>query len=400
MGRVTAGTGWIARHTAPFVLAILVSVLWIAPVAEAAQGSQGLQGGWAVDNDGNVSFAHAISTQFAWIQTAGAGWVRINFRLGDCFHDWTSVGCNGKTALQTYDVVIASARSNHLQVLGLLSNETWNGSPTDWTANNAEHTTGNGDNPYIQSFASEAAAILAAHFDGTSGPLISDWEIWNEPNAWSSNPAPGVYTGGSFIYPSNFAWLLSHSYRAIKAANPAAVVVSGGLYASVFSGHVDPTPVPAVGRAACAGAVPSGADYLCRTYAQGIAHAGWRAGAFPLDAVGQHLYVDQFGPASNDTITTYLQDLHAAYLAYEGARTNKKIDLTEVGWSTTDVVAQTQAQNLRAAFAIFQKVSYVERAYWFDVQDLPEASLFFGLVDANGQPKPAFAAYQQTATYE
>jgi len=399
MGRVTTGIYWIARKAAPWVLAALVSLVWLVPIAEADQGDQGLQGGWAVDNHGGVSFTHGLATQFDLMQSAGAGWVRINFRLGDCFQDWTSIGCNGKTALQTYDVVVDDALSHHLQVLGLLSNESWNGDQSDWTANNAENTPGNGDNPYIRSFATNTASVLAAHFNGKRGPLVSHWEIWNEPNAWLANPVSGVFTGGSYIYPSNFAWLLSRSYRAIKVANPTAVVVSGGLYAHILSLPIDAPTLPVSERTACAASLPSGANYLCRTYAEGITYAGWRSGSYPLDSVGQHLYVDQFGLTSAERIVTYLQDLHVAYLAYEGARSNKKIDLTEVGWSTAFLTTQVQAQNLRAAFAIFQKTSYVERAYWFNVQDLPEAGLFFGLVDSGGNPKPVFAAYQQAAAY-
>ena len=48
---------------------------------------------------------------FGSIQSAGAGWVRINFRLGACFADWVSVGCNGKTALEHRSAVGCDAGS-------------------------------------------------------------------------------------------------------------------------------------------------------------------------------------------------------------------------------------------------------------------------------------------------
>src|SRR5215218_2852939 len=65
------------------------------PLARAADDDhQGLQGGWAVDDRGNVNFVSSFSLHNAAMHEAEAGWVRLNFRLGGCFRDWTSVGCN------------------------------------------------------------------------------------------------------------------------------------------------------------------------------------------------------------------------------------------------------------------------------------------------------------------
>src|SRR5437762_2625159 len=143
------------------------------------------------------------------MKQAGAGWVRINFRLGACFSDWTSPACStadGSTALEVYSQVVNNAVSNHLQVIGLLSNEIKHGAQTDWTANNVENNPKkDGNNAYIQGFASNAGT-LAAYFK-TRG--VRTWELWNEPNAWAQNPSPGVFTGSSYIYPSNFAQLLA-----------------------------------------------------------------------------------------------------------------------------------------------------------------------------------------------
>ena len=105
----------------------LILALRPMPAVRAAQGNQGLQGGWAVDNQGKTNFYHSLVNQYASMQTAGAGWVRINFRLGDCFQDWKRRGCNGKTAPQTYDEVVDRARASGLQVIGLLSPESWKG---------------------------------------------------------------------------------------------------------------------------------------------------------------------------------------------------------------------------------------------------------------------------------
>jgi hypothetical protein len=129
------------------LLGVLISLL---PSAEAAQGPQGLQDGWAVGDQGQITGGQLLSDEVGYMQQAGAGWVRVNFRLGQCFANWTAVGCNGQTALETYDQVLANLQAKNLKVLGLPSSEAWPGQQSDWTANNAENTPGgNGNNAYI-----------------------------------------------------------------------------------------------------------------------------------------------------------------------------------------------------------------------------------------------------------
>jgi len=393
-------------------------------IAEAAQGNQGLQGGWAVNDSGQIQFTHSASSEYPFMVQAGAGWVRINFRLGACFSDWTTptTTCQNTayapTATAIYDTLVSTALSDHLVVLGLLSNESWPGSQADWTANNSENAGGNGSNTYISSFATSAAGYLATHFAGK----ITQWEVWNEPNAWTSNPSPGVFTGGSFIYPSNFAWLLRQSYSTMKSASASNVVISGGLFGTDPSGtpatvvvhgtrqqvikHASisspfsPAPTATTSSStSCTSTVPSGASYLCDTYQMGLTRANWTAGAYPLDAVGQHLYINYKTTTSSTNMTMYLQDVRNAYVAYEGQTTTKQTQVTEVGWSTASVSNHVQATNLQTAFQTFKRTAYVARGYWFDVQDIPEANLYYGLVTSTGTQKQAFGAYQKYATY-
>ena len=144
------------------VLSILLIVLLLAvgpgQALAVSPGNQGLQDGWAIDNgaidnDGNVLFTHEVAAKIA---EAGAGWVRINFRLG-AFKDWTETGTFGHSALSLYDEVVANARANHLKVLGLLCNEAWPGVQSDWQANNAERDRGTGDNAYLSNFSKKCS---------------------------------------------------------------------------------------------------------------------------------------------------------------------------------------------------------------------------------------------------
>jgi hypothetical protein len=366
------------------------------------------------------------------MQQAGAGVLRLNFRLGNCFQDWTSAGCagaDGASALAAYDIVVNEAiNTYHLKVVALISSEAWHGNQGQWTTNSAEQVAkGTGDNAYIRAFAANAAGVLATHYAGR----ITTWEVWNEPNAYAANPSPGVYTGSSFTYPSNFAWLLKRSYSAIKTAQPGSTstVVSGGLFGHDIGGAavtiVAPSgatqtiikkgappeakagPAALATPATCTSSVPSGADYLCNTYRMGQQKAGWKAGAYPMDAIGQHLYIDQGGLTSASKITSYLQGVRSAYLAFEGAATAKKTQVTEFGWvadprntATYPTAGNNQAQNVQTAYATFRSTSYVSRADYFATQDVPEGNVFYGLVQGDGTTyKPAFATYQTAAAY-
>jgi len=231
------------------------------------------------------------------------------------------------------------------------------------------------------------------------------WEIWNEPNAATSNPSSTVYTGGTFLYPSNFAWLLRLSYEAIKAVQPSSTVVSGGVFAFDLSepqtrNGLYQGPFSRSRCQATLSAGQSGATYLCATYEMGRTRAGWRPGATPFDHVGQHLYVDQWKRTSSEDITRYLLEIRYAYRVYEGEDTTKQIYITEVGWTTDTVSSAIQAENLQVAFdQVFRTTSFVAQAYWFFFRDEPQAQLRHGLTDADGSPKPSFEAYQRFATY-
>jgi hypothetical protein len=305
-----------------------------------------------------------------------AGWVRLNFRLGAHYQDWTTPDSRGKSALDQYDVVVNACQAKGLHILGLLCNEAWPGHQSDWCAGNAENGLGNGDNPYMQAL-TKAFGEIATHFSGA----ISDFEIWNEPDAWTSHPSSTVYQGGSFIYPSNFAWLLHHVYT----VRPAGVtLISGGLFGHNIGGH--PTP---------------GDGYLADTYRQGKALANWNAdlqtyGRFPLDAIGQHIYVDQGGSTSATTIQYFLDAVRNAAAQYEPPPLRKPTVVTEIGWNTASVSESIQASNLDVSFGLINQTSYVTRAFWFNSQDedLVSSGFNWGTFRSDSAPKPSVKPFQ------
>jgi hypothetical protein len=426
---------WVMRTVIAAALVSGLSVPAAPPVvAQAAGRSQGLQDGWAIDNDGKIAGGYQLLfDELGHVQAAGAGWLRINFRLGTtCYQSWTTAGtaarCHpsavGRTALQQYTDLVREADRRGLKVLALVSNESWPGDQPKWLANAYEATGGggNGDNPYIRAFASNAVAALAKHFsgatvlgDGTRVPRIDSWEIWNEPNAYTGRDARGNPTGGTYIYPSNFSWLLKRSYAAVVAAQPTgAQVIAGGLFAHdpvgvtatvqradgglaretrrgdlvgearrvlpprpgapPLGGAQSPRPsadgsarlgpgalAAQASGATCPGPVAgmasgadSGREYLCATYTIGRdPKVGKWGSTVPFHHVGQHLYIDQGAVTTADNLKKYLSDLRQVYVANEPNGAAKTTHVTEFSWSTDAVTPSVQAQNLETAYTTF-----------------------------------------------
>jgi hypothetical protein len=335
-------------------------------------GRQGLQAGAPMNDNAEILFSDDVAGHIA---DSGASWVRINFRLGSRFKDWTETKSFGFSALSRYETIIASARKRQLKVLGLLCNEAWNTAnvPSDWQINSAEAGQGDGDNAYIREFAERAAGLLVAQFAGQ----IDHWQIWNEPN--------GTPT---WMYPSNFAWLLARSYVAARQSNAAGLtMVTGG----VLSTHSQSSPTMNAAKA--------GADYLRATYRQGKALAGWEDikrtfGSYPLDVVGQHLYIDQWWPTSQARVEQVVGFMQAASAEQEKA-TTKPIWVTEIGWATNNVNERIQAENLRTAYATLKALPYTPLAFWFFLLDEPLVGLWHGLVRSDGTPKPGWETLRQ-----
>ena len=138
---------WLVLAGLLVTLAVVVGVGVSNVRALRERRFKGLQDGWAIDNNCKVLFTPEVAKQ---IRAAGAGLVRINFRLGT-FLDWSqSLTCHGKSALDLYDQVVGNARQQDLMVMGLLGPETWPASQSEWQANSAETGAGNGDNPYLR----------------------------------------------------------------------------------------------------------------------------------------------------------------------------------------------------------------------------------------------------------
>ncbi|HTB50404.1 MAG TPA: Ig-like domain-containing protein [Solirubrobacteraceae bacterium] len=220
-------------------------------------------------------------------------------------------------------------------------------------------------------FAGALAKRLAGH--------VAAWEIWNEEDAslwWASGPDPAAYTA-----------LLKATYPAVKAADPSATVVLGGLTGNDY-------------------------EFLSQLYDDGA------KGSFDAVAVHTDTICDVESPY--EILRNGQTDPRISRWSFLGYRTvhevmlahgdDSPIWMTELGWSTdtqvcnsgawagqkpAGVSSQQQATFLLQAYHCLAQDPYVQVGIWYGLQDTepfgsPRGS--YGLLEPNLQPKPAYGA--------
>ena len=332
--------------------AALASTLVLTALLLAASSAYAAESGVAVPGPNAVNAPD--------IRALGTHWVRM-------FATWPDLepsrGVYSTSWLASYDQTIASLPAGTKVILDVVDSPSWETGSTD------EHTPPANPQDYAA-----LMGMLAQHF----GSRVSAYEVWNEEDApiwWTGAPNPAAYTQ-----------LLQATYPAVKAANPNATVVLGGL---------------------------TGNDYA---FLEGVYAAGGK-GSF--DAVGVHtdtacnvLSPYEFLRGSDNRLVTdsflAYREVHAVMVANGD---EKPIWMTEMSWRTTEaecsegawagqkpegVSEQQQATYLKQAYNCLAQNPYVQVALWFALQD--EGAAVSGLVRANGSRKPSFAAMRSYAT--
>ena len=350
-------------------------------ISARASGPNGTDDGWAIDDNGRPLLTAAKALR---LSQGGTGWIRIGMRRIPGQTGWDD------QHLGYYDVAINNAIAAGLQPYILIGEGTVPGGQTAWDQNNYETTGGDGQNDFIDRYVNDGVIPIVSHFHDR----VKVFEIWNEPNAWTRNPAPGVYEGGTWIYPSNYGWVLTQTWIAVHdtlGLNDVTLFF-GGVFGHSIGGQYS------YGRA--------GAQYIHDVYDLGIHVIGNFAsvmqnyGSYPLDGIGQHIYIDQGGVTTTEHIIQYLDWVRQAYVQYEGDDTPKKVFITELGWTTASVSQAVQDQDLRIAFAAIEQRPHVKLTTWFRWQDVANPSLKYGVLDTSGNPKQSYAGYQYYQTYE
>lgn len=208
------------------------------------------------------------------------------------------------------------------------------------------------------------ARALAAHVAATWRPRGLDtvaYEIWNEPNLdyeWRGGvPNPAAYTA-----------LLIAAYRGIKAADPAAIVVTGGL-ATTGDGQ---------GMSLRAGAVAMGDLHFIR----GMYQAG-ASGYF--DALGSHPYGGLAAPEEKVGVTYFRRAEEQRQVMLEFGDAGTPVWATEFGWPVAGECHLGEHEPFRVGEA--QQADYLVRAYRYADANWPWMgpmflfNLDFGAVD-------------------
>jgi polysaccharide biosynthesis protein PslG len=292
---------------------------------------------------------------------AGARWVRVDI-------NWAQIQSGGASSFQwgAIDAVVRGAQARGMSVLGgIIYTPSWArpaGTPSTW-------------GPSPGAFAAFAAAAVG-HYAALG---VHAYEVWNEPNtpsSWQPAPSPAAYTA-----------LLKAAYGAIKGADPSATVVTGGT-----------APAPSNGSSY------SPVDFLRGIYANG--------GQGYFDAVGHHPYCSPAYPGDPEGWSAWYQmygtspSLRSVMIANgDGA---KKIWATEFGAPTggpasnAGVVTQAQqAAMLTRAYQLFSGYGWAGPLFFYQGRDqgtdTSNIEDFYGFLNHDFTPKPAYTAYQQAA---
>jgi Cellulase (glycosyl hydrolase family 5) len=291
------------------------------------------------------------------LRDVGARWVRLNANWADAeptkgnYSDWW---------FHQYDRAVDLARGAGARIV-LMSYQ----SPS-WASGSSVKETP----PKNPADFARYMGYLASRYAGK----VDAYEIWNEPNIprfWSTGPSASAYVS-----------LLKPAYAAIKAADPNAKVVFGGLSTNDYRFVEDAYSAGAKGYFDVMSVHP----YTCANSPEVIRR-------------------DSSGRMTRDTFAAY-REVRASMVAAGDA---KPIWFTEFGWSTTTaescgVSEATQADYLTKALRFAEQDPYVQVALWYNFRnnywdhDADTLEARYGLMRTDFSPKPAYQSLKSYAT--
>jgi hypothetical protein len=294
-----------------------------------------------------------IDADMAGIATLPAHWVRTAVR-------WDSVEPDGPTSddWAQADRIVAAAQKNKIElIIDLTGTPPWARAPG---AGPVQFP------PDLQTYATFAGK-LAARYKGR----VAAYELGNEPNHLKSFANPSEA-------PRLYAQLLKLSYPAIKAADPAAKVLTAGVGGTTGNGVV------------------GGDEFVADLYA---------AGAKPyFDGVAYHPYTYPLLPSDDHGARGWNRMLKARDTMVSNGDGDKQIWVTEYGAPTdgpNSVSEDQQAKIMYDAFRLWATYPWAGPLCWFDYRDkgtdTSDHGNFFGLYTKDGQPKVALQQYETLA---
>lgn len=366
--RVAAGSVAIAIMSGPF----MPSATAAASPSSTRSRTSGPNVGMVADITWGTSRAK-IDRTVASMAGAGVDWVRANLNWSG--GEPSAKGVLNESWLRDVDYAIKRARDAGIEILMPIAD----GVPYWASADPAKYkdASGNHWNKYWRPRSvADYGAFVRAMVKRYAAMGVHTYEVWNEPNVsrfWPSGPNAVQYTA-----------LLAAGYKAIKAVDPGATVVLGGLSKSDY-------------------------DYLAKLYAAGARRY--------FDVVAVHPYTGSVDPnwcwneagrakLAKDAFCSIAEVRKTMVANGDSA---KPIWLTEFGWSTTSgdygVSEATQAKYMTAALdKLSSSYPYVKNAFWYNFRNDPalgeapdnyDANL--GLLRLDFSAKPAYAALKSWA---
>jgi hypothetical protein len=317
----------------------------------------------------NVPGGPSAAGNIAAAAATGAQYARV-FMFWDGLQP--AEGSLDPALLSAYKGIADQAQAAHVKLIYVVTT-----SP-GWAGGGGSHPPANV--PAFGDFMGEIAGELKGK--------VAAWEIWNEEDE-------AAFWGTAGGDPARYAEMLRAAYPKIKAADPAAVVVMGGLTGNNY-------------------------DFLEKVYANG--------GGGSFDAVSAHTDTacsivgpDSYLRDQNGRVNRYsflgFRELRASMAAHgDGA---KPIWLTEMGWSTSGKVCDTgmwagqkaggvseadQARFLSQAYHCLNLWSdaNVAASFWFSYRDetsegTPDHT--FGLTRFDGTQKASLGTFSDYAAH-
>lgn len=286
-----------------------------------------------------------VATSIGLMKTLGVTTVRLLVPWAAIEHtpdsyDWSMV-----------DKTVDAAVAQHISVLATLN------SPPAWAV--APGQPAIAGRPASPAAFGRFAGKVAEHFRGK----ISAYEIWNEPNAAAFfAPAPD---------PAGYVELLKATYPAIKAADPSAVVVTGGLGALIDYSTAAIDPVKFVRGMYAAGAKNyfDALAYHPYQYTLKFSEAGWH----PDSPINQMAGIRQLMLVNGDA--------------------DKRIWATEYGEPSSVVGEPAQAAYLDDMLSKWRAIPYAGPVYVYTMRDRNSGSTAvedtLGIYRSDGTAKPS-----------
>ena len=335
-----------------FIVQILSYALFaLEPVSKKSTVRAAGIDGFGVNAHIKQRYYNEKATAFSKMTTAGVQTAREQFIWGDIEIS------NNNWVYTQYDQLAQDYDTNSISPLGLLAYG------TDWASTYPGQSDSDMYLPNLDAWADFVQHTVERYDgDGNSdvpgGYVISDWEMWNEPNhSGYFKLAPGTNPNNTYYW---YGQLLKRGYQAAKAANPNANVVFGGT---------------------------SGSDVSF------IKNVVDQSGGVYFDTMAIHPYRDFGKPEEFKTGQDTLQYQLGQVISLAKNYGNKPIWLTEIGWST-DVPGLTEtikANYLARTFQIALSMPLVQKIFIYDLKDAGDG---FGLINSSWSNKTSYSTYQ------